>query len=967
MTQYLFKRTQGAAALALALASPFAAAGPQLCQHFGVGHHASIQQICPYRNGLAAFSIGDAWGLLDKNGNVVLEPLYEWIGEFSEDLASVGSHDEKTGYVNRKGELVLPLKYDSGRDFSEGLAPVAVGDKWGYVDRLGQWVLEPQFADAYPFHSGVAVVQDDRRSLRLISRTGETLRRIDGFSWVSSTGFNEHGLAVVELRGVEQFVHADGRALPVPLDVQVHGPMVEGRLAASTRVNGDTLHGLMTLDGGWAVPPSWDSLEWKGRLAQVSSRGDHGVGYGLIDPSGKVVVEPRNGRIDHDEGLYFAYRNEEGRNRVDVLDAEGRVIAPGLDCNHVRPQRVPFGVALLGCEKVVVIDGQGKQITLPISEVEKFEVGSGGAVLAEGPYAEPDDEGDRTRKFVLFDATGKVLLTHDDPAFKAQYRGIHLLRGQGRIASASPHLLPLAVLAGSEGRVAIVTHEGRVVSRPEWEYDSVSTGDGYLGEDEAHEGPLPMKTASGFGAVDGKGDWVIAPRFSKLSEFRNGTAFAEKLDRELVVDNAGGLMAFPEDSFRFDRTAPFVLEGVDREQRTVRMDLSQKTVTRVDAGTGERRAQPRRSEFVEGLAPAKQDGKWGLVDEQGQWVVPVRYADEPKPVMHKGRLQGWTVSAEIELRHPVEPHDRRDERHGFLGPRGDMRVPAVYDSVTWNGDHPEWLFVTLSGRHGVLKQDGTVVLEPAYQSISVLGEGWFAVVAQSKKGMLNPRGAWVLEPGYFDLHLQGGTYSYGAHGTSEWLVDSKGSISSPGKPTALPDETTGQWWHNVEQDDTYRKRTVFYGFDWQQRLAVEGEVKGGFSEDLAVLNKGDAGKVLIDSRGHEVGRLPYQEIEPMSNGRAVVKQEAGPGQAQEPAQRYGYIDNQARLVIPARFEWAGPFSEDRATVSRHGNLAVIDKAGRVIVQSAWMCGTRPVFVNAKQQIVWPKDIDPGLLKSRRCP
>ena len=973
MTQHSFKRSPFAVALALAFASPLASAGTLMCQHWGVSEHASIQQICPYQDGLAAFNVGRSWGLLDKNGRVVLEPEFDWIDGFSDGLAAVGTHDEKTGYVNRKGELVLPPRYDSGREFSEGVAPVHVGDKWGYIDRLGQWVLEPQFEDAYPFHSGVAIVQDDRSSLRLISRTGQTLHRIDGYSWVSAEAFNEHGLAVVKVSKPEHLVHLDGRVLPLPAGVDAHGPMVDGRFPASVRVDDNTLYGLMTLDGRWAVAPTWHSLAWEGRLAKVSRPGEDGSVYGLIDSQGKVVVEPRYSGISFSKGLYFAERWAAGERGTDLLDRNGSVVVAGVHCYNAQPEVLPFGVALLGCEKTIVLDQQGQQIALPIDKVEAFRVTAGGMVLAIGPEADSSGASEPALRFALLDAKGKLLLSGEDPAVKGLYDDIHLLNGRGALAEASPHLLPLAVLTGGYERMAIVTREGRVVSRPEWQYDRVSTNDGYGEEDEPLEGPLPVKTASGFGAIDGKGDWVMAPRFDALSLFRNGTAFAEKLGRDLVVDNTGGLHLIPEDAFRFDRVAPFVLEGEDREDRTVRMDVKRKTIDRIDppasAAEGDAASTPvRDGDFVEGLAPARQKSRWGLVDEQGHWVVAAQYTEAPKPVMHGGRLLGWQVRAEMALRHPVDEDDRRDERHGLLGPKGNVVLPPIHGSVTWDEDYSDLVFFSVDGRNGVAKIDGSAMLSPVYESLAVLGDGWFAVSPKSQEGMMNTRGEWVLPPGYSGLSWHAGQYSHETDGTQERLVDRRGRTSSPEQPQTSPEESADQWWRNIEPVAGYRERTVFYGFDWQQRLVVDGEVDENFSEGRAVLRKNDTDeKVLIDSRGVEIGRLPYEKIEPMSNDRAAVMKPVARKRGETPAERYGYIDSKAKLVIPPRFEWAGPFSEDRATVTQHGNLAVIDKAGRVIVQGAWMCGTRPVLVDARQQIVWPKDINPALLKSKRCP
>ena len=53
---------------------------------------------------------------------------------------------------------------------------------------------------------------------------------------------------------------------------------------------------------------------------------------------------------------------------------------------------------------------------------------------------------------------------------------------------------------------------------------------------------------------------------------------------------------------------------------------------------------PRSREFCEGLHPVKQNGLWGYIDEQAQWVIPAQYdkaasfSDGLAPVEKDGRL-----------------------------------------------------------------------------------------------------------------------------------------------------------------------------------------------------------------------------------------------------------------------------------------------------------------------------------------
>jgi hypothetical protein len=53
----------------------------------------------------------------------------------------------------------IPVKYEIGHMFSEGLASVKLDGKWGYVDKTGQYAIPPRFDSAMPFCAGVAIVE----------------------------------------------------------------------------------------------------------------------------------------------------------------------------------------------------------------------------------------------------------------------------------------------------------------------------------------------------------------------------------------------------------------------------------------------------------------------------------------------------------------------------------------------------------------------------------------------------------------------------------------------------------------------------------------------------------------------------------------------------------------------------------------------------------------------------------------
>lgn len=55
---------------------------------------------------------------------------YDEVGCLSEGLAIVRQND-KYGFVDKVGQVVIPLMYDDVRPYSEGLAGVQKDNKWG--------------------------------------------------------------------------------------------------------------------------------------------------------------------------------------------------------------------------------------------------------------------------------------------------------------------------------------------------------------------------------------------------------------------------------------------------------------------------------------------------------------------------------------------------------------------------------------------------------------------------------------------------------------------------------------------------------------------------------------------------------------------------------------------------------------------------------------------------------------------
>lgn len=86
--------------------------------------------------------IGGKWGFVNKDGNIVINPTFDYVYNFSEGIAAVKVGD-KYGFIDTIGVLVVSCEYDKVEShFENGEGKLVKGDKVYVFNRSGEMVSE---------------------------------------------------------------------------------------------------------------------------------------------------------------------------------------------------------------------------------------------------------------------------------------------------------------------------------------------------------------------------------------------------------------------------------------------------------------------------------------------------------------------------------------------------------------------------------------------------------------------------------------------------------------------------------------------------------------------------------------------------------------------------------------------------------------------------------------------------------
>jgi len=170
-----------------------------------IGEFSSVR---PFRNGFAAVERNNLWGLINQYGEIVVPIEYTWHSMvdtqdfgFSENLLRVTSGEwpnQRRGFVNTAGEIVVPIIFNSIGQFRNGYAVVELDGRFGLlrnpllpcdVSIDNDFEIVPPTIDRVneTITFTIENLDEEKRTLEIITAVFDEYERFTGFETITIT------------------------------------------------------------------------------------------------------------------------------------------------------------------------------------------------------------------------------------------------------------------------------------------------------------------------------------------------------------------------------------------------------------------------------------------------------------------------------------------------------------------------------------------------------------------------------------------------------------------------------------------------------------------------------------------------------------------------------------------------------------------------------------------------------------
>lgn len=272
-----------------------------------------------FLEGMATYKdSNNKYGFIDITGKLVIPCQWKSVGQFYNGLAMVRHENGKMGYIDKTGKVVIPFLWEDAGYFHEGLARVEDDNKnYGFIDKTGRVVIPCQWKYVNDFSEGIAYVADTRWKYGFIDKTGKV---VSACQWKRVENFCDGMAMVVDDNDKYGFIDQTGK---VVIPCQWKGGQRFGEGLAPVE-DAKYKYGFVDKTGKVVIPCQWYTAGWFSEgLAMVK---DDNKRCGYIDKTGTVVIPCQwQAAWSFSEGLAAV---QDFNNKWGFIDKTGRVVIP---------------------------------------------------------------------------------------------------------------------------------------------------------------------------------------------------------------------------------------------------------------------------------------------------------------------------------------------------------------------------------------------------------------------------------------------------------------------------------------------------------------------------------------------------------------------------------------------------------------------------------------------------------------
>lgn len=221
----------------------------------------------------------DAYGYINRRGDPVVPFVYSGAGHFFEGKTSVINSAGKSGFIGPNGELQIEFRFSGLGRFHCGVCSI----NGGYITHSGDWLIEPRYLVASPFSEGLAFATIDGEHFGYINHQA---RFVIPPKFLLCRHFSE-GLAAVSVD--ERWGYIGGKG-EVVIPTVFEGKYATGFRDGMAGVRIDGKCGFIDRSGNFVIKPKYDDVR---PFSEGAACVKHLGKWGLIDDEGRELTACR--------------------------------------------------------------------------------------------------------------------------------------------------------------------------------------------------------------------------------------------------------------------------------------------------------------------------------------------------------------------------------------------------------------------------------------------------------------------------------------------------------------------------------------------------------------------------------------------------------------------------------------------------------------------------------------------------